>query len=77
MSREGGANKVRVDINVTVSTLAQLKVILTEELDWDEENDRPPRSRSEILEMVLRKGIRAWSAQPEVAILSPVSRSGR
>lgn len=60
MSRETGANKLRVDINVTAETKQLLDKIVGLELQEDRENDRPDRSRSEILEMVLRKGAKTW-----------------
>jgi hypothetical protein len=60
LSRETGANKLRVDINVTAETKQLLDRIVGLELQEDRENDRPDRSRSEILEMVLRKGAKAW-----------------
>jgi len=59
MSREG-ANKVRVDINVTADTKTLLDAVIADELEEDRCNDRPERSKSEILEMILRKGCRAW-----------------
>ena len=62
MSREG-ANKVRVDINVTADTKALLDAVIADELEEDRCNDRPERSKSEILEMVLRKGYNAWKDQ--------------
>ena len=37
-----------------------LNRIVDLELQEDRENDRPERSKSEILEMVLRKGAHAW-----------------
>ncbi len=55
-----GHNKVRVDINVSQETKQALDQILDAELSADRRGDRPERSKSEILEMVLRKGIRAW-----------------
>lgn len=63
MSREGGANKIRVDINVTAETKRLLDGIVDLELQDDKANDRPERSKSEILEMVLRKGAHAWQDQ--------------
>jgi hypothetical protein len=62
LSRDGGANKVRVDINVTAETKHLLDGIVASELEDDRSSDRPERSKSEILEMVLRKGIRAWQS---------------
>ena len=62
MSREG-ANKVRVDINLTADTKRLLDGIVDVELREDRNNDRPERSRSEILEMVLRKGARTWEQE--------------
>jgi hypothetical protein len=55
-----GQNKVRVDINVSRETKLALDQILDAELAEDRRRDRPERSKSEVLEMVLRKGIRAW-----------------
>ena len=60
MSRGGGANKVRVDINLTADTKRLLDGIVASELEDDRANDRPERSRSEVLEMILRKGAHAW-----------------
>ena len=54
------ANKVRVDINVTAETKHLLDGIVASELEDDRQNDRPERSRSEVLEMILRKGAHAW-----------------
>jgi hypothetical protein len=55
-----GHNKVRVDINVSRETKLALDRILDAELQEDRRGDRPERSKSDVLEMVLRKGIRAW-----------------
>lgn len=60
MSGANGRNKVRVDINVTAQTNDLLDGIVASELEDDRRNDRPERSKSEILEMVLRKGAHAW-----------------
>jgi hypothetical protein len=61
MIRETTANKVRVDVNVTAQTKHLLDGIVTAELEDDKANDRPERSRSMILEMILRKGARIWT----------------
>lgn len=60
MTREA-ANKVRVDINVTAQTKQLLDGIVTAEHQDDWVNDRPERSRSMILEMILRKGAKVWN----------------
>jgi hypothetical protein len=60
LSREA-SNKVRVDVNVTAQTKELLDKIVNIELEEDRQNDRPERSKSEILEMVLRKGAKAWT----------------
>jgi hypothetical protein len=60
LSREGAGNKVRVDINVSAETKRQLDGIIDIELQDDRENDRPERSKSEVLEMIMRKGIHVW-----------------
>jgi hypothetical protein len=63
----GAANKIRVDINVTRETKIQLDEVLEAEWVNDRSSDRPERSKSEILEMILRKGIRAWKQLAPVA----------
>jgi hypothetical protein len=62
---QGGANKVRVDACYTVETKRFLDIIIQQELKEDLENDWPkrPRSRSEIIEMLTRKGINAWGQE--------------
>lgn len=60
---QGGANKVRVDINITAETKRLLDNIIQKELEEDRENDRPERSKSMILEMVFRKGGKAWNSR--------------
>jgi hypothetical protein len=60
MSGANGHNKVRVDINVTAETKRLLDGIIDFEQQEDRKNDRPERSKSEVLEMVLRKGAHAW-----------------
>ncbi len=52
-----GVNKVRVAISVTVDTKADLDRIIAQELEDDQCHDRPERSKSETLKMVLRKGV--------------------
>ena len=61
------AVKTRVDINITAETKARLDEILDAEWAEDRGGDRPERSKSEILEMILRKGIRAWKQLALVA----------
>ena len=63
----GAANKVREDVNITRETKHLLDEIVDIELELDRRNDRPERSRSVILEMILRKGIRAWKQLAPVA----------
>ena len=65
MSRESGANKVRVDISVTADTKANLDNVIALELEDDRSRERPERSKSEILEMVLMKGYRTWKQEHE------------
>jgi hypothetical protein len=65
MSHEGGANKVRVDISVSADTKTLLDAIIADEVEEDRSRDRPERSKSEILEMVLRKGCRTWKQERE------------
>jgi len=55
-----GAVKTRVDINVTRETKIQVDEVLNADRVKDRREDRPERSKSEILKMILRKGIRAW-----------------
>ena len=62
-----GAVKTRVDINITAQTKLELDEILAAEWAEDRGGDRPERSKSEILEMILRKGIRAWKQLALVA----------
>ena len=59
----GAANKIRVDINVTAETKRLLDGIVDSELEDDRRHERPERSKSMILEMVLRKGTRAWQKE--------------
>jgi hypothetical protein len=59
LSRDG-ANKIRVDVNCTAETKRLLDRIVNMERELDRENDRPERSRREILEQVLRKGAKSW-----------------
>ena len=50
--------KSRLDINVTSNLKQALDEIIEAELAEDRRNDRPERSRSVILEMVLWRGVR-------------------
>jgi len=50
--------KSRLDINVTSNLKQALDEIIQAELAEDRRNDRPERSRSVILEMVLWRGVR-------------------
>jgi hypothetical protein len=68
MSRDHGANKVRIDINVTADTKRLLDELRQFELAEDRNHDRPERSKSEILEMVLRKGYRSWKSEQPLAM---------
>jgi hypothetical protein len=61
-----GSAKVRFDINVTAETSHLLNEIIKFEQQDDEKNDRPLRSKSQILEMVVKKGIKVWQ-NPECA----------
>ncbi|MGP8069243.1 MAG: hypothetical protein ACLP5V_05085 [Candidatus Bathyarchaeia archaeon] len=63
MSHESGANKVRVDISVTADTKAHLDHLIATELEDNRSRDRPERSRSKVLEMVLIKSCRAWKQE--------------
>jgi len=67
MLADSGLKKVRVDINVTADTKTLFDIILTDELEADRSNDRPKRSKSEILEMIIRKGYRAWKQEHDKA----------
>lgn len=58
---QGGANKVRVDINVTAATKHLLDGIVAAEREDDRAHNRPERSRSAILEMVFRDGAEVWN----------------
>jgi len=61
-----GMAKVRVEANITTETKHLLDQILASELETDRRQDRPERSKSEILEMVLRKGARTWKQEREL-----------
>jgi hypothetical protein len=58
MSRS--APKIRVHINCSADTKATVDSILEYEWEQDRVNDRPKRSKSEILKMILRKGAKTW-----------------
>ena len=49
--------EIRVDINMTQETKALLDQAVKEEAEEDNRNDRPPRSRSAILEAILRRSL--------------------
>jgi hypothetical protein len=66
MPRDRGASKIRVDINVSAQTKQQLDAIIDCELEDDHNHDRPERSRSEILEMIIRKGIKMLREEDEI-----------
>lgn len=66
MSGANGHNKVRVDINVTAETKRLLDGIIEFEQQEDRKNDRPERSKSEVLETVLRRGAHTWPAGLQV-----------
>ena len=51
---------VREDINLTREVKQQLDRIIQREREKDRAGDCRLRSRSSIVEMILRKGIRAW-----------------
>jgi len=68
MSRDHDGNKARFDVNVTAETKRMLEEILEFELAEDRRHDRPERTKSEILEMVWRKGYRFWKGEQPVAM---------
>ena len=49
-------SKVRVEANITTATKRRLDEIIAEELEKDRRQERPERSKSAILEMVLMMG---------------------
>jgi hypothetical protein len=55
---EGSQGKQRFDFNVTRETALHLERIITAQLQDDRNNDRPERTRTAILEMILKKGIK-------------------
>lgn len=63
-------NKVRVDINVSGDTKTLLDGIIQQELELDGYSDRPKRSKSAILEMVLLKGWRTWKEEQAHQLLA-------
>jgi len=48
---------------MAAETKALLDTLIADELEEDRSRDRPERSQSEILEMVLRKGYRSWKQE--------------
>jgi hypothetical protein len=57
--------KIRVDMNVTEDTKTLIDVAVDEEKQDDKRNDRPPRSKSAILEAILRQALRYRQKQRE------------
>jgi len=58
-----GSKLLREDINISRAVKEQLNRIVQQEHERDQQNDCRPRSRSAILEMLLRKGIRVWERE--------------
>jgi hypothetical protein len=50
---------------MSADTKADLDHVIATELEEDRSRDRPERSKSEILEMILRKGCRTWKQEHE------------
>jgi hypothetical protein len=55
--------KTRLDANITVETMHQVKRIIEEQSRKATREDLPPSSNSEIVEMILRKGIRTYNQE--------------
>jgi hypothetical protein len=49
--------KIRVDINISGETKALVDAAIDQERQDDIQNDRPPRSKSMILEAILRQAL--------------------
>ena len=64
--------KTRLDANVTPETMRQVERIIEEQSRKATREDLPRRSNSEIIEMLIRKGIRTYNqennAQPSPTI---------
>lgn len=57
--------KRRLDITVSRECKESIQRIIEVELQDDATNDRPSRTKSAIIEMVLRKGVKTWEAERE------------
>ena len=55
--------KRRVDITLSRECRDSIERIIQAELEDDALHDRPARTRSAIVEMVLRKGVKTWEAE--------------
>jgi hypothetical protein len=56
---------VREDINLTRATKQDLNDVVDAEHEKDDANDYQRRSRSAIVDMLIRKGIRAWRIETQ------------
>ena len=59
--------KVREDTNVTQETKALIDHVVEEEAKEDRKNERQPRPRCQLVEMLIRKGYRAWEEEQQRA----------
>jgi hypothetical protein len=57
--------KVREDANVTQETKALIDHVVKDEPNQDRKNDRQPRPRCQLVEMLIRKGYRVWQQEQE------------
>jgi len=59
--------KVREDTNVTQETKALIDHVVEEETKEDRKNERQPRPRCQLVEMLIRKGYRVWEQEQQRA----------
>ena len=53
----------RVDITLSQQCREQVERIIRAELQDDATHDRPPRTKSAVLEMLIRKGVKSWQLE--------------
>ncbi|MGA3407029.1 MAG: hypothetical protein ABSD49_14970 [Candidatus Bathyarchaeia archaeon] len=61
--RPGSLGKRRLDITVSRECKETVDRIIDIELRADATDDRPGRTKSAILEMLIRKGVKTWEAE--------------
>jgi hypothetical protein len=63
LPRQQDSLKGRVDMNLTFETRNGLREVVEAEREEDRAHDCPERRKTEIYEMIVRKGLRVWKQE--------------